>query len=113
MDLWRAAVGYGHAYRALAEALRPEVTTFVLLGTSHAPMNRPFAVCAKAFDTPLGALEPDHEAIDELAAASRFDLREDEYLHKGEHSLEFQAVFLRHALGQRAAGVRIVPERSI
>ncbi len=36
-------------------------------------------------------------------------MREDEYLHKGEHSLEFQAVFLRHALGRRAAGARIVP----
>lgn len=109
MDLWRAAVGYGHAYRALAERLDEEVDTFILLGTSHAPMRRPFAVCAKAFATPLGALEPDHEAIRGLEAASRFDLREDEYLHKGEHSLEFQAVFLRHVLGPRAATARIVP----
>jgi AmmeMemoRadiSam system protein B len=72
-------------------------------------MRRPFAVCAKAFDTPLGALEPDHQAIRELSAASRFDLHEDEYFHKEEHSLEFQAVFLRHALGARAASARIIP----
>lgn len=109
MDLWRAAVGYGHAYRALADALDENVDTFVLLGTSHAPMGRPFAVCAKSFATPLGALAPDHEAIAALEAATRFDLREDEYLHKGEHSLEFQAVFLRHLLGPRAASARIVP----
>ncbi|APR77702.1 phosphomevalonate decarboxylase [Minicystis rosea] len=109
MDLWRAAAGYGHAYRALAERLDERVDTFVLLGTSHAPMGRPFAICAKAFDTPLGALEPDHSALDALSSASRFDVREDEYLHKGEHSLEFQAVFLRHALGARAADARIVP----
>ncbi|MFT3772203.1 MAG: AmmeMemoRadiSam system protein B [Minicystis sp.] len=109
MDLWRAAAGYGHAYRALADGLDEKVDTFVLLGTSHAPMGRPFAICAKAFATPLGALEPDHEALDKLAAESRFDVREDEYLHKGEHSLEFQAVFLRHALGERAARARIVP----
>lgn len=109
MDLWRAALGYGHAYRALREALDPRIDTIVLLGTSHAPMGRPFAVCAKAFDTPLGALAPDHEAIAELERAARFDLREDEYLHKGEHSLEFQAVFLRHLLGERAARVKIVP----
>src|SRR5262249_47719939 len=63
MDLWRAAVGYGHAYRALLEGLDERVDTFVLLGTSHAAMSRPFSVCAKAFDTPLGALEPDHQAI--------------------------------------------------
>ncbi len=111
MDLWRAAVGYGHAYRALRDGLDERVDTFILLGTSHAPMRRPFAVCAKAFDTPLGALQPDGEALAELGAATRFDLREDEYLHRGEHSLEFQAVFLRHVLGDgpRALAARIVP----
>ncbi|UQA56044.1 AmmeMemoRadiSam system protein B [Polyangium aurulentum] len=107
MDLWRAATGYGHAYRALAEALPPEVDTFFLFGTSHAPMRRPFAVCDKRFATPLGALEPDRDAMSFLAKRSRFDIREDEYLHKGEHSLEFQVVFLRHLLGTRPA--RIVP----
>jgi hypothetical protein len=107
MDLWRAAAGYGHAYRALGDALDPAVDTFVLLGTSHAPMRRPFAVCEKSFDTPLGALPPDRDIIGELEAASRFDVRADEYLHKQEHSLEFQAVFLKHLLGRRRA--RIVP----
>lgn len=107
MDLWRAAVGYGHAYRACAEALAPEVDTFVLLGTCHAPMRLPFSVCEKAFATPLGDLPPDRDAIAELSRAARFDVREDEYFHKQEHSLEFQAVFLRHLLGARPA--RIVP----
>ena len=114
MDLWRAAAGYGHAYRALADALPDGVDTVVLLGTSHVLMRRPFAVCAKAFATPLGALEPDREAIAALGKASRFDVRADEYLHKGEHSLEFQAVFLCHALEARdgrkdAPQPRIVP----
>jgi len=107
MDLWRAAIGYGHAYRALGEALDDSVDTFVLLGTSHALMRRPFAVCSKIFATPLGELDVDHAAIRELESASRFDVHEDEYLHKTEHSLEFQAVFLRHALGARPA--RIIP----
>ncbi|WP_438020884.1 AmmeMemoRadiSam system protein B [Sorangium sp. So ce315] len=111
MDLWRAAVGYGHAYAALEQALDgpglEEVDTFVLLGTSHAPMRRPYAVCEKTFATPLGPLDPDREMIAELAAASRFDVHEDQYLHKNEHSIEFQAVFVRHLLGDRAA--RIVP----
>ncbi len=112
MDLWRAAAGYGHAYRALADALPDGVDTVILLGTSHALMRRPFAVCAKAFATPLGILEPDREAIAALGRASRFDVRADEYLHKGEHSLEFQAVFLRHAMEARYAHApepRIVP----
>lgn len=109
MDLWRAAVGYGHAYTALEEALkRPDfedVDTFVLLGTSHAAMRRPYAVCEKTFETPLGALKPDHEMIAEIAAASLFDVHEDQYLHKNEHSIEFQAVFLRHLLGDRDASI--------
>jgi MEMO1 family protein len=105
MDLWRAAAGYGHAYRALRAALHPGTDTFILLGTSHAAMRRPFAVCDKVFDTPLGPLDPDRDAIRELAQASRFDVREEEYLHKNEHSLEFQAVFLRYLLGGRPATI--------
>ncbi|WP_438030469.1 AmmeMemoRadiSam system protein B [Sorangium sp. So ce233] len=109
MDLWRAAVGYGHAYAALEQALTgpglEKVDTFVLLGTSHAPMRRPYAVCEKTFATPLGPLDPDREMIAELAAASRFDVHEDQYLHKNEHSIEFQAVFVRHLLGDRAATI--------
>lgn len=107
MDLWRCAAGYGHAYRACAEALPEDVDTFILLGTCHAPMRRPFTICAKTFATPLGPLEPDTDALRRLAAASRFDVEEEQYLHKSEHSLEFQAVFLRHLLGGRPA--RIVP----
>lgn len=107
MDLWRAAVGYGHAYAALAEAFPDEVETIFVLGTSHMPMRQPFAICDKPFATPLGAMAPDREAISFLASRSRFDVKEDEYLHKGEHSLEFQVVFLRHILGSRP--VRIVP----
>lgn len=107
MDLWRAAVGYGHAYAALSEAFPNEVETIFVFGTSHMPMRQPFAICDKPFATPLGAMTPDREAISWLAARSRFDVKEDEYLHKGEHSLEFQVVFLRHILGSRP--VRIVP----
>jgi len=107
MDLFRAAEGYGHAYGALEVALPAEVDTFFLLGTAHAPMREPFAICDKRFATPFGALEPDREALAFLAEKSRFDVREDVYVHKGEHSLELQAIFLRHLLGDRRA--RIVP----
>lgn len=107
MDLWRAAEGYGHAYATLSDALPDAVETIFLLGTSHMPMRQPFAVCDKPFVTPLGSMSPDRDAIAWLAARSRFDVKEDEYLHKGEHSLEFQVVFLRYLVGTRP--VRIVP----
>ena len=48
IDPWRGALGYGRAYGALADALGPDVDTFVLFGTSHAPMREPFALCRKA-----------------------------------------------------------------
>lgn len=107
IDPWRGARCYGAAYNALAAALPADAETFILLGTSHAPMRQPFALCRKSFATPLGPMEADLESIDALAAASDFDTYADQFNHKREHSLEFQAVFLKHLLGKRKA--RIVP----
>jgi AmmeMemoRadiSam system protein B len=107
IDPWRGKVGYGHAYGGLRAGLAPEVDTFVLLGTSHAPMREPFALCRKAFDTPLGPLAADDGAIDAIAERAPFDPFADLFNHKQEHSLEFQAVFVKHLVGNRK--VRIVP----
>ncbi|MGD0528685.1 MAG: AmmeMemoRadiSam system protein B [Polyangiaceae bacterium] len=108
IDPWRGAVGYGHAYGALAAAVPDDADTFVLFGTSHAPMSAPFALCRKTFATPLGPVDPDTELLDALAArADGFDPYGDQFNHKREHSLEFQVVFLRHLLGARP--FRIVP----
>jgi AmmeMemoRadiSam system protein B len=108
IDPWRGAVGYGHAYHALAEALPPDADTFVLFGTSHAPMREPFALCRKAFATPFGAASADTDAIDSIAqCAEGFDPYADQFNHKREHSLEFQVVFLKHLLKNRP--FRIVP----
>ena len=108
IDPWRGAVGYGHAYGALRAALSQEADTFVVFGTSHAPMREPFALCRKAFDTPFGAVAADLDAIDDLArSATGFDPYADQFNHKREHSLEFQVVFLKHLLKGR--DFRIVP----
>ena len=108
IDPWRGAVGYGHAYKAMHEALPPEADTFIVLGTSHAPMREPFALCRKAFDTPLGPVPADTVSLDALAEqADGFDPYADQFNHKREHSLEFQVVFLKHLLKRRA--FRIVP----
>jgi AmmeMemoRadiSam system protein B len=108
IDPWRGAVGYGHAYAALAASLPAEADTFVLFGTSHAPMRQPFALCRKGFATPLGTVDADLPSVDALAArADGFDPFADQINHKREHSLEFQVVFLKHVLKDRRA--RIVP----
>lgn len=107
IDPWRGARCYGEAYAALSRALPEDADTFVLFGTSHAPMREPFALCRKAFDTPLGRVEADLDAIDTIARACDFDPYADQFNHKREHSIEFQAVFLRHLLRGRRA--RIIP----
>jgi len=107
IDPWRGKVGYGHAYGLLRAGLSREVDTFVLLGTSHAPMREPFALCRKAFDTPLGPIEVDGAAIDSIESRSPFDPFTDVFNHKREHSLEFQAVFVKYLVGRRK--VRIIP----
>ena len=112
IDPWRGAVGYGHAYGALAKSLPKEADTFILFGTSHAPMREPFALLRKGYDTPQGAMPVDSALVDVLAAASDFDPWHDRLNHKREHSIEFQAVFLRHVLGpllKEGREARIVP----
>jgi MEMO1 family protein len=107
IDPWRGARCYGAAYGALRSSLPDDADTFILLGTSHAPMREPFALCRKAFATPFGRMETDFDSVDAIAAACDFDPYADQFNHKREHSLEFQAVFLRHLLGGRKA--RIIP----
>ncbi|MBS2020464.1 MAG: AmmeMemoRadiSam system protein B [Deltaproteobacteria bacterium] len=107
IDPWRGAHNYGVAYGVLGRAIPKDADTFILFGTSHAPMREPFALCRKAFDTPLGRMEADKASIDAIAEACDFDPYADQFNHKREHSLEFQAVFLRHVLGERPA--RIIP----
>jgi MEMO1 family protein len=107
IDPWRGALCYGHAYGHLARVLPKDVDTFVVFGTSHAPMHEPFALLRKGFATPLGDVPSDLARIDEIAAAADFDIFRDRLNHKREHSIEFQAVFLRHIMGDRP--FRIIP----
>lgn len=111
IDPWRGARGYGAALEALLGGLATDTKTFVLLGTSHAPMSSPFALCKKAFATPLGALDVDAAGVDRLARAATFDPYADLLNHAREHSMEFAAIYLKHALESRktSEGATIVP----
>jgi AmmeMemoRadiSam system protein B len=108
VDLHRGGPTYAWAYRALAEAQPPEL--FVLLGTCHAPMATPFAATTKDYDTPFGPLATDTAFVHELAARYSGDLLAEEFAHRAEHALEFQAVYLRYLeqLGY-LRGVQAVP----
>jgi MEMO1 family protein len=107
IDPRRGAAAYAHAYGELMAHEPPELV--VILGTSHVGAGPElFSATRKHYATPLGAVETDVEFIDRLA--SRYtggSLFSDEWLHRNEHSIEFQALFLAWALGIR--GYRIVP----
>ncbi|MBI2001700.1 MAG: AmmeMemoRadiSam system protein B, partial [candidate division NC10 bacterium] len=106
IDFARGGPCYAWGYREL-EGASP-VDRFVILGTVHAPIGRAFALTRKDFETPLGTVETDQEFVDRLLASVGDQYLEDELAHRGEHSIEFQAVFLRHRTPS-ASPVRIVP----
>jgi AmmeMemoRadiSam system protein B len=104
VDLHRGAPTYSWAYKALAEAQPAEL--YVILGTCHTPVDGHFAATRKAYATPLGPVPADADFLDRLGRLWGRDLFQGEFSHASEHSIEFQAVYLR-ALG--LAGESIAP----
>jgi AmmeMemoRadiSam system protein B len=107
IDLARGGACYGLAYRELAKA-DPPAEVYVILGTSHAGGETPLIGTEKDFETPLGTAAVDRDFVRALAGRLEFDLCSDEVRHRGEHSIEFQVVWLQHALRERGSPT-IVP----
>ncbi len=106
IDFARGGPWYAWGYRELEGA--PPVDRWVILGTVHAPIEQAFALTRKDFETPLGMVETDQEFVERLLTVVGSQYLEDELAHRGEHSIEFQAVFLRHRTPP-SHRVRIVP----
>lgn len=79
----------------------PPPELFVIFGTAHQPSGSLQLLTEKSFETPLGMVEVDRSVARELQAGCPFDLKRDEYLHKHEHSIEFQLIFLQHLFPER------------
>lgn len=107
IDYERGAALYGQAYLKVAEGAA-DADLFVLLGTDHkGEVDAPFSLTALDFETPFGTLRTDADLVRSLCDEVP-DLRAGELAHAQEHSLEFQAVMLHHALGHRE-DLRILP----
>lgn len=106
IDFTRGGPCYAWGYKEIAERSKEEV--FILLGTSHMPMERYFALCNKGFETPFGVLPADEPIMAHLedSLGSRFFT--DQFLHRNEHSLEFQAVYLSYLFSGRR-DISIIP----
>ncbi len=75
---------------------------------AHTGMKHPFSLTRKAFETPLGKLDVDQELVEAIQSRCPYDLFQDEGVHRNEHSVEFQCLFLRY-LYPEPASIRIVP----
>jgi AmmeMemoRadiSam system protein B len=94
IDFGRGGPSYAWAYQALSERRPPDV--IVALGVAHVSPDSPWTFTPKKYETPFGAMEIDDELYGELSRRIWYEPRADEWVHKNEHSLEFQAVWLRY-----------------
>lgn len=98
LDLPRGAPCYAPAYRALAG--RDTVRRFVVMGTNHFGRGAASVVATdKSFETPLGTTPVDTDFLSRIEARCGENLREFDYDHQREHSVEFQVLFLQHLFG--------------
>ncbi len=104
IDLRVGGATYVPAYRALAAAGGADLA--VILGVGHTGVPGFFTVSTKDFATPLGLARTDCDFVAALSAAFGEDLTAEELLHRADHTIEFQVLFLQRTLG---ASCRIVP----
>ncbi len=93
IDFQRGGPCYAFAHKEVKEGSNADL--FVILGTAHVEMKNYFALTRKEFNTPLGTAKCNEDFIEELLSECHWDPFEDEIVHKREHSIEFQLVFLQ------------------
>ena len=85
---------YGKVWNFIKNSVRnPDV--FIVFGTSHSATLYPFVLTNKDFETPFGILKNATDVVDKLKYVLGENSFDDEFLHKNEHSIEFQAVFIK------------------
>ncbi len=95
---------YGKAWNFIRNSLKkPDL--FFIFGTSHAYSEYPLILTDKDFQTPFGTLKTDKDIVKSMVEVLGNDCFEDEIIHKAEHSVEFQAVFIKYLFPT----ARIVP----
>lgn len=95
IDIQRGGKNYGQIYSILQKY--PAADTYVILGVNHHYLtSNPFIFTDRPYQTPLGKLEIDHDLLENLKQQLSWDLFEGELAHRGEHSVEFPALFLSY-----------------
>jgi len=98
LDPRRAGPAIARAYLELGTAPR-EPLRIVVFGTGHSLFGDLFALTRKHFETPLGKARCDLAFVDHVASRLGDLAYRGELAHRDEHSIEFQALYLLHRLG--------------
>ncbi|RJP31148.1 MAG: AmmeMemoRadiSam system protein B [Candidatus Omnitrophota bacterium] len=106
IDLERGGLCYAQAYQEIRN--RPPSDLYIIFGTAHQCRHSLMTLTRKSYDTPLGPLPTDCEFVDRFSQSAPFDIFEEELLHRDEHSIEFQVLYLRRLLGSHWKG-KVVP----
>ncbi|MEW6265195.1 MAG: AmmeMemoRadiSam system protein B [Thermodesulfobacteriota bacterium] len=106
IDFGRGGPGYAWTWSQLDPSDPPDLA--VILGTAHGPTLNPLALCRKDFETPFGPARCERGLAEALAERLGDLITADEFVHRGEHSVEFQAVWLMSRL-EPEAPTRILP----
>lgn len=102
IDLARGAEGYRAAYERLLAA--PPADLYVVFGTGHAGPSAPLTGLPLDWQTPLGTVPTDRGFVAAVHSAIGGPQPADLLLHRTEHSLEFQMLFLQHLHERRGSG---------
>lgn len=100
IDFARGGAMYGRAYAPLSGL--PDGVCVVVVGVAHAGAAAPYVLTGKGYETPFGVVEVDRPLLEAVAARAPFDPLEEEPVHRGEHSVEFQVLWLAHVLRGRS-----------
>lgn len=68
----------------------------VVVGVAHAGPSAPYVLTTKAYATPCRVIEVDRPLLDAVISRYPYDALAHEAVHRTEHSIEFQVLFLDH-----------------
>lgn len=100
IDFHRGGATYGRAYRWVQDV--PDGACVVVIGVAHAGPPTPFVLTTKGYATPSRVIEVDSRMLDAVISRYPYDALAYEAVHRHEHSIEFQVLFLDHVARHRS-----------
>ena len=100
LDPRRAGATIARVYLEIG-LTRPAPLRVIVYGTGHALMGESVALTRKRFETPFGSIPCDTAFVDALAERLGEAAWRGEIAHRDEHSIEFQALYLKRRFGDR------------